>query len=135
MLVIVLVFGRRREDTRPTGRARANTNANTDTKTNTTLPTNNTEWGFWGGCDHNGYDQQMAWEAASDALATAFDLTPEQVRDLLDARFGRHFADDLSFIAGDPVSREAIEQHIMKRLADRGWRKWFERAVRETRSA
>ena len=103
--------------------------------TKTILPTNNTDWGFWGTAGRNGYDQQMTCEAASDALATAFDLTPEQVRDLLDARFGRHLADDLSFIPDGPVSREAIEQHIMKRLADRGWRKWFERAVREARSA
>ena len=101
----------------------------------TILPTNNTEWGFWGTAGRNGYDQKMTWEAASDVLATAFDLTPEQVRDLLDARFGRLLADDLSFIPGGPVSREAIEQHIMRRLADRGWRKWFERAVRKARSA
>ena len=50
--------------------------------------------GFWGTAGRNGYDQQMTWEAACDALATAFDLTPERVRDLLDARFGR-LADDL----------------------------------------
>jgi hypothetical protein len=103
--------------------------------TKTILPTKNTEWGFWGTAGRNGYDQQMSWEAACDALVTAFDLTPEQVRVLLDARFGRHLADDLSFILGGPASREAIEQHMMKRLADRGWRKWFERAVREARSA
>jgi hypothetical protein len=103
--------------------------------TKTIFPTKNTEWGFWGAAGRSGYDQQMTSEAASDALATAFDLTPAQVRDLLDARFGRHLADDLSFIPGGPVSREAIEKHIMARLADRGWRKWFERAVRETRSA
>lgn len=103
--------------------------------TRTILPTANEAWGFWGTCGHNGYDQAMAWEAASDALATAFDLTPEQVRELLDARFGRHLADDLSFMPGGPVSREAIENPIMARLADRGWRKWFEQAVREARSA
>jgi hypothetical protein len=97
--------------------------------TKMTLPTNNTEWGFWGSAGRNSYDQQMTWEAVSDSLATAFDVTPEQLRDLLDARFGRHVADDLSFIQGGPVSPEAVEQHIMKRLADRGWRKWFERAV------
>ena len=103
--------------------------------TKTILATNNTEWGFWGTAGRNGYDQQMTWEAVSDALATAFDLTLEQVRDLLDARFGRHLADDLSLIPGGPVNPEAVDQHIMKRLADRGWRKWFERAVREARSA
>jgi hypothetical protein len=102
--------------------------------TKTILPTNNTEWGFWGTAGRNGYDQPMTWEAVSDALATAFDLTPQQVRDLLDARFGRHLADDFSLMAGGPVSREAIENHIMRRLADSGWRKWFEKAVREARS-
>jgi hypothetical protein len=103
--------------------------------TKTIIPTANEAWGFWGTCGHNGYDQAMAWEAASDALATAFDLTPEEVRDLLDARFGRHLADDLSFIPSGPVSREAIENHIMMRLADRRWRRWFEKAVREAKSA
>ena len=103
--------------------------------TKTILPTNNTEWGFWGTAGRNGYDQQMTWEAVSDALATAFDLTPVQLRDLLDARFGRHVADDLSFILGGPVTGQAVEKHIMTRLADRGWSKWFERAVREARRA
>jgi hypothetical protein len=77
----------------------------------------------------------MTWNATSDALPTASDLTPEQVHDLLDARFGRHLADDLSFIPGGPVSGKAIEQHIMAGLADRCWRKWFEKAVHEARSA
>jgi hypothetical protein len=103
--------------------------------TKTIRPTANEAWGFWGICGHNGYDQAMAWKAASDALATAFDLTPEQARDLLDARFARHLADDLSFIPGGPVSRKAIENDIMTRLSDRRWRKWFEQAVREARSA
>ncbi|HXF88862.1 MAG TPA: hypothetical protein VNK48_10965 [Xanthobacteraceae bacterium] len=103
--------------------------------TRTILPTTNETWGFWGTCGHNGYDRAMAWEAASDALATAFDLTPEQVRDLLDARFGRHLADDLSFIPEGPVSPRAIKSHIKKRIADPRWRKWFEQAVREARRA
>jgi hypothetical protein len=99
----------------------------------TILPTANETWGFWGTSGRNGYDQQTAWEAASDALATAFDLSPEQVRDLLDARFGRHLADDLSFIPGGPANPEAIEKHIMRRLASRQWHRWFEQAVREVR--
>ena len=99
----------------------------------TILPTANEIWGFWGTSGRNGYNQQMTWEAASDALATAFELTPEQVRDLLDARFGRHLADDLSVIPGGPVTAKAIEEHITKRLANRGWRKWFESSVWEIR--
>jgi hypothetical protein len=103
--------------------------------TTTILPTGNETWGFWGTSTANGYDAAMAWEAASDALATAFDLTPSQVRDLLDSRFGRHLADDLSFIEGGPVSPQAIETHIMTRLANRQWRRWFEQAVGEVRDA
>lgn len=103
--------------------------------TKTILPTQNETWGFWGTCRHNGYDQQMAWDAASDALATAFNLAPEQVRDLLDARFGRHLADDLSFAPGGPVNPEVIERHIKSRLANPRHRKWFEKAVREVKSA
>jgi hypothetical protein len=85
---------------------------------NTMVPTENEEWDFWGTCRHNGYDHEMAWAAASDVLATAFDLAPEQGRDLLDARFGRHLADDLSCIPGGPVNGQAIESHVMARLAD-----------------
>ena len=32
---------------------------------------------------YNGYHQLMTWDAASNALSPAFDLRPEQVRDLL----------------------------------------------------
>lgn len=104
------------------------------TKTKTMPPTDNAQWGFWGTSERNGYDAAMAWQAAGDALATAFDLTPVEIRDLLDARFGRHLADDLSFIEGGPVSAEAIETHIMARLADRRWRRWVEQSVAELRS-
>ena len=103
--------------------------------TTTILPTGNEAWGFWGTSTRNGYDAAMAWEAASDALATAFDLTPIQIRDLLDSRFGRHLADDLSFIEGGPASPQAIETHIMTRLADHRWRRWFEQAVDDVRDA
>ena len=99
------------------------------------LPTTNLEWGFWGTSIHNGYDAPMAWDAASRALAAAFKLSPEQTRDLLDARFGRHLADDLSFIDGGPTSAHAITDHINRRLADRKWRSTFERAVRDIKSA
>lgn len=97
--------------------------------------TQNPEWGFWGTATRNGYDPQMTWDAAADALATAFDLKDDEVRILLDARFGRHLADDLSFIAGGPATPEKIETHLMARLTERGWRKWFEDAIREAKTA
>ena len=96
--------------------------------------TQNPDWGFSGTATRNGYEPQMTWDAAADAVATAFDLKDDEVRTLLDARFGRHLADDLSFISGGPATPEVIEHHIMARLADRGWRRWFETAVREARA-
>jgi hypothetical protein len=101
----------------------------------TILPTANIEWGFWGTSNHSGYDTPMAWDAASRVLAEAFKLSPEQTRDLLDARFGRHLADDLSFIKGGPTTAQEIIDHINCRLVDRKWRSTFDRAVREVKGA
>lgn len=101
------------------------------------LPTENKEWGFWGASVNNGYDAELTWDAASHFLAKEFDLTAEQTRDVLDARFGRHLADDLSFIengkdnAKGPINTAAINKHLTMRVADRGWRDCFENAIRE----
>ncbi len=102
------------------------------------LPTANQEWGFWGTSVRNGYDAELTWDAASRFLAKEFDLTAEQARDVLDARFGRHLADDLSFIdngagnAKGPISAAAIAKHLTARVADQGWRDSFENAICET---
>lgn len=95
------------------------------------LPTNNTDWGFWGTSVRNGYDAALTWDAASRFLAKEFDLTAEQTRDTLDARFGRHLADDLSMIKGGPINPAAINKHLTMRVADKGWRDCFENAIRE----
>ncbi len=71
----------------------------------------------------------------SKLLAERFDLTPEHTRDLLDARFGRHLADELSFIKGGPASPEAIAEHIDNILQDRGWKSYFRKAIHETKAA
>ena len=98
------------------------------------LPTENECFGFWGTSVVNGYDAPMAWDAASRVLAEALKLTPEETRDLLDARFGRHLSDDLSFIKGGPTTAQAITDHIKIRIADRKWRGYFESALREIRA-
>ena len=99
------------------------------------LATQHATWGFWGTAKRNGYDPQMTWDAAADVLATAFNLRNEEVRTLLDARFGRHLADDLSYIVGGPATPHVIEHHIMARIVDRGSRRWFETAVQEAKAA
>lgn len=101
------------------------------------LQTANKDWGFWGTSNRNGYDAELAWNAASRFLIAEFELTAEQARDVLDARFGRHLADDMSFIengkdeAKGPISTAAINKHLTLRVADRGWRDCFENAIRE----
>lgn len=94
------------------------------------LATTNKEWGFWGTAERNGYDTALTWNAASKFLIAAFDLTAEQARDVLDARFGRHLADDLSFIKGT-LTEKAITAHLKLRTADAGWRKSFETSISE----
>lgn len=65
----------------------------------TTLKTNNPEWGFIGTIERAGIDPQTAWEIAFTAIQDAtgaHDVNaygPEGVRDFLDSRDGRHFAD------------------------------------------
>lgn len=96
----------------------------------TPLPTQNDEWGFWGTCKQSGYDASEAWDATNRFFIKTFDLTPEQARELLDARFGRHLADDLSFIEG-AINAHSITTHLSNRIADAGWRKSFEKSIYE----
>ena len=100
---------------------------------NNPLLTANPEWGFWGTNIRSDYDAPMVWNAMSKLLAERFDLTPEHTRDLLDARFGRHLADELSFIKGGPVSPEAIAKHIDNILQDRDWMRYFQKAINDIR--
>ena len=68
--------------------------------TTTILPTRNTEWGFWGTIarieNDPVADPAKAWEIASRRIAEVTDASPEAVRDFLDSRHGRHFADDVA---------------------------------------
>jgi hypothetical protein len=63
--------------------------------TETILPTNNTEWGFWGTIRHH-TDSAEAWPLAMQAIGTATGCPDWAVRDFLDSRDGRHFADDVA---------------------------------------
>jgi hypothetical protein len=62
--------------------------------TNSTLPTRNEAWGFYGSTA--GFtDADASWGIALPAVAKATGATAEGVRDFLDSRHGRHFADDV----------------------------------------
>lgn len=60
---------------------------------NTTLTTQNEGWGFYGTIAQNGIDAAQAWNCASAMVEAKTDASPEGVRDFLDSRHGRHFAD------------------------------------------
>ena len=68
--------------------------------TTTILETQNTEWGFWGTIsrieNHPAADPAKAWDIASHRIAEVTTASPEGVRDFLDSRHGRHFADDVA---------------------------------------
>ncbi len=104
----------------------------------TPMPTKNQEWGFWGTSILNGYDAELTWDTTSHFLAENFDLTPEQTREVLDSRFGRHLADELSFIKSEergiakgPSSAKAISKHLIALIADKGWHDCFINAIHQ----
>ena len=61
----------------------------------TSLPPNNTAWGFWGTIRHDA-DPATAWPLAMRAIAAATASPETAVRDFLDSGHGRHFADDVA---------------------------------------
>jgi hypothetical protein len=94
----------------------------------TTLPSNNEAWGFFGTIRHHA-DPIGAWPIAMQAVGEATGCSDVGVRDFLDSRHGRHFADDVAngLYDGRPL-QQAIEAAI-----DR-WMNWTidRRTSRET---
>ncbi len=86
--------------------------------------TQNREWGFFGTCVHNGHaDPEAAWDEAMAALTDPkgrFRLSPENARDLLDATWGRHLADQ---VVG--------QRNIRRAIRTLGWARDARRFVRD----
>lgn len=92
--------------------------------TTTILPTRNTEWGFYGTIDRIdddlAADAPTAWTLASKSIAAATGVSPEGVRDFLDSRHGRHFADDVAnWLARGDTLKDAIDAAVARWM---GWR-------------
>ena len=98
------------------------------------LPSRNRMSGFWAASERNGFDAEEVWAAASDALATVFDLQPAEVRDLLESEVGELLADDIGFIEGGVFDAEAIEGLLRARLDHLGWRRLYEQAISALRA-
>ena len=101
--------------------------------TTTILPTRNTEWGFFGTIDRIEHDlaadAPKAWTPASQAIAAATGVSPEGVRDFLDSRHGRHFADDVAnALARGDTLKDAIDAAVAR------WMSWTidRRTTRDT---
>ena len=91
--------------------------------TTTILPTRNTEWGFYGTIDRINddlaADAPKAWTLASKRIAAATGVSPEGVRDFLDSRHGRHFADDVAnALARGDTLKDAIDAAVARWM---GW--------------
>jgi hypothetical protein len=91
--------------------------------TSTILPTRNEEWGFFGTIgrgENAAADPTEVWEIAFRKIAETTGAAPEGVRDFLDSRHGRHFADD---VANGLWRGEALEPAIDAAIARwMGWR-------------
>ena len=89
--------------------------------TTTILPTRNEAYGFFGTMQLAGADPMQSWNAASAMIAAETEASVEAVRDFLDSRHGRHFADDvLNRLAevGPHRLEEAIEATVGR------WQAW-----------
>jgi hypothetical protein len=92
--------------------------------TTTILPTRNEAWGFWGTItrieNDPAADPAKAWEIASRRIAETTGASPEGVRDFLDSRHGRHFADDVAseLWKGDTL-KDAVDAATARWM---GWR-------------
>lgn len=86
---------------------------------NDALTTRNPVWGFYGTMRSHS-DVDAAWRLALDAIAEATNCETFAVRDFLDSRHGRHFADDVAsgFASGLPLEA-AIGAAVSRWL---GWR-------------
>jgi hypothetical protein len=86
----------------------------------TILATRNQPWGFFGTIEMTGADPIPAWNAASALIGAATNATPEAVRDFLDNRHGRHFADD---VASELAVSGKLEDAVAAAIARwQGWR-------------
>ena len=83
------------------------------------LPTTNNEsWGFFGTI-RNHADADKAWTLAFVAISKACDGDAEAVRDFLDSRHGRHFADEV-------VNQLSVGAELTNAIdaAVAVWRRW-----------
>ncbi|MFA7585610.1 MAG: hypothetical protein WCY11_05345 [Novosphingobium sp.] len=86
--------------------------------TDKALPTRNEAWGFYGATA--GFtDADAAWAFAFPAVAEVTAASAEAVREFLDSRHGRHFADDVHNAIHDGLDLDAAIHAAIARWM--GW--------------
>ena len=81
------------------------------------ITTANETWGFFGTLQGNGAtDAEATFDGAARELIARLALAADQARDLLDARIGRHMADQRR-------DGESGKDIVARLLANRGWAK------------
>ena len=91
--------------------------------TSAIVPTRNEAWGFYGTIDQIrndlAADPAKAWPIAFETISEATKASPEGVRDFLDSRYGRHFADSVA----DELNRgDTLKEAIA--AATTRWMNW-----------
>lgn len=94
------------------------------TSTATILETRNPHWGFFGTISRAGENPTDAWAIAFAGILDATLGSEEGVRDFLDSRQGRHFADEVASqrAAGLDLAAAisaAIDRHQSWKIGDR----------------
>ena len=83
------------------------------------METNNIDWGFYGTINHHA-DPDQAWPLAMQVVHLATGSPEAAVRDFLDSRYGRHFADDVANGLLDGLdTKPAIDAAVLRWM---GWR-------------
>ena len=87
--------------------------------TPTIMPSQNESWGFFGTLRHHA-EPDEGWALAMKAIAKATGCPDEAVRDFLDSRYGRHFADEVANGLGTGGDLAAAINEAVERWLD--WR-------------
>ncbi len=88
------------------------------------ITTTNASWGFFGTLRSNGAtDAEAIYDDAARALMAKLGLTPDRARAVLDARMGRHMADQRQ-------DGESGKELVERLLTKRGWGRDIRAAIR-----
>lgn len=79
-------------------------------------PSQNKEWGFWGtvksNFDMNDSMAKTIWDYMGDKLTHILQAKSPEVREFLDATYGRHLADELTFHCDKKGDVNALKKGI-----------------------